>query len=326
MVTIKDVAHDAGVSTATVSRVLNENVKVSVQTRRAVNTSIARLKYRLYPAARNLKIGKSKTVGVIAPQLSNYFFMFLFEYFEKILHAAGYSMILCCSDDSVEGEKDRLEYLVSQFVDGIVAIPVSAEYRHFKRVQTDIPLVLVDRSFSALPADCVLVDNAGGSRKAVEALIRDGFVRIGFVGGDKASMTGRERFEGYEQALADAHISVDRALVGETGMNMESGYTAMDTFLRKKQPPDAYFCVNLMATLGASKRVMEEPQNVQKRIVFAAFDDVYYSSLMTWCRYFVSQPLQDIGTQAARLILERIENPKMKEYKEIRLPTTLIKR
>ena len=71
---------------------------------------------------------------------------------------------------------------------------------------------------------------------------------------------------------------------------------------------------------------MEEPQNVQKRIVFAAFDDVYYSSLMTWCRYFVSQPLQDIGTQAARLILERIENPKMKEYKEIRLPTTLIKR
>ena len=170
MITIKDVAQDAGVSTATVSRVLNKDLKVSDEKRRAVTTSIARLKYRLYPAARSLKMGKSKTVGVIAPELSNYFFMFLCECFERVLHQAGYSMILCCSNNSVEVEKKRLDYLASQFVDGIIAIPVSPVYRHFKRVQEDIPLVLVDRNFDAFNADCVLVDNTGGSYKAVEAV------------------------------------------------------------------------------------------------------------------------------------------------------------
>ncbi len=325
MITIKDVAQDAGVSTATVSRVLNKDLKVSDEKRRAVTTSIARLKYRLYPAARSLKMGKSKTVGVIAPELSNYFFMFLCECFERVLHQAGYSMILCCSNNSVEVEKKRLDYLASQFVDGIIAIPVSPVYRHFKRVQEDIPIVLVDRNFDAFNADCVLVDNTGGSYKAVEALIRDGFKRIAFLGGDSSSMTSRERYAGYVQALKDARIACDKKLTASTGLNMEGGYKAMQTMLAMKERPDAYFCVNLMVTLGAAKRVMEEGENVQKSMVFAAFDDVYYSSLISWCRYFVAQPMQDMGTQAARMIIERIENPEA-EFKKLRLPTSLIKR
>ncbi|MGI5174225.1 LacI family DNA-binding transcriptional regulator [Treponema sp. OMZ 840] len=325
MITIKDVAQDAGVSTATVSRVLNKDTKVSEEKRRAVNTSIARLNYRLYPAARSLKMGKSKTIGVIAPELSNYFFMFLCECFEKVLRQAGYSMILCCSNDSVEVEKKRLDYLAGQFVDGIIAIPVSPSYRHFKRIQQDIPLVLVDRNFSAFSTDCVLVDNAGGTQEAVCALIADGFKRIAFLGGDEDSMTSRERFAGYKKALETAHIRVDERLIVSSGLNMEGGYKAMDAMLACKKLPDAYFCVNLMVTLGAAKRVMEEPEEVQKKIVFAAFDDVYYSSLISWCRYFVAQPMQDIGIKAAEMILERINNPE-REYCEIRLPTTLIRR
>ena len=325
MITIKDVAQDAGVSTATVSRVLNKDLKVSDEKRRAVTTSIARLKYRLYPAARSLKMGKSKTVGVIAPELSNYFFMFLCECFERVLHQAGYSMILCCSNNSVEVEKKRLDYLASQFVDGIIAIPVSPVYSHFKRVHKDIPLVLVDRNFSGLSTDCVLVDNSGGSREAVSALITDGFRRIAFIGGDTDSMTSHERFDGYSQALHKAGCEIDDNLVVQTGMNLEGGYKAMDSMLSLPLPPDAYFCVNLMVTLGAAKRVMEESESVQKKIVFAAFDDVYYSSLISWCRYFVAQPMQDIGTKAAELMIERICNPE-REYCEIRLPTTLIRR
>ena len=325
MVTIKDVAQDAGVSTATVSRVLNKDTNVSDEKRKAVHTSIARLKYRLYPAARSLKMGKSKTIGVIAPELSNYFFMFLCECLEKVLRQAGYSMILCCSNDSVEVEKKRLDYLAGQFVDGIIAIPVSPVYGHFKRVHKDIPLVLVDRNFNGLPTDCVLVDNSGGSREAVCALITDGFKRIGFIGGHEESMTSRERFDGYSRALREAGFEVDDTIVVQTGMNLEGGYKAMDAMLSRSEPPDAYFCVNLMVTLGAAKRVMEESEEVQKKIVFAAFDDVYYSSLISWCRYFVAQPMHDIGTKAAELMLERISNPE-RDYREIRLPTTLIRR
>jgi len=325
VVTIKDVAQDAGVSTATVSRVLNKDTNVSEAKRRAVHTSITRLKYRLYPAARSLKMRKSKTIGVIAPELSNYFFMFLCECFEKVLRQAGYSMILCCSDGSVEVEKKRLDYLADQFVEGIIAIPVSPAYRHFKRITQDIPLVLVDRNFNALGADCVLVDNEGGTCKAVNALIGDGFKRIAFLGGDDDSMTSRERFAGYQNALNKAHIDFDRHLAVFSGLNLESGYNAMNEMLERKNLPDAYFCVNLMVTLGAAKRVMEESEAVQKKIVFAAFDDVYYSSLISWCRYFVAQPLQEIGTKAAQLMLERIDNPE-REYCEIRLPTTLIRR
>lgn len=325
MVTIKDVAYDAGVSTATVSRVLNNDTRVSKKTRQRVSQSIEQLEYRLYPAARNLKSGKSNTVGVLTPETTNYFFMFLFECFEQILHNAGYSVILCSSNNSIEREKEKLTFLANQFVDGIIAIPVGPDCKHFQDVQKHTPLVFVDRTFSEMHVDSVLVDNMQGAYNAVKLLIRDGYKNIAFVGGDAGSMTSRERYEGYKKALQESNIFVDKELAAFHGLSLEGGYSAMNVLLKNATKIDAYFSVNLMVTLGASKRMLEESEDIQKKLVCAAFDDVYYSSLISWCKYFVSQPLAEMGEIAARRILKRIQFPEQCEFEEVRLPTKLIK-
>ncbi len=336
MVTIKDVAVDAGVSTATVSRVLNGDKKVLDVTKDAVTKSVEKLGYRVYPAARNLKKGKSHAIGVIVPELSNYFFMQLFEYFEQTLRENGYSMILCTSNDSVEEEMEMLNYLQSQFVEGIIAIPVSLEYDHFEKMAKHIPFVFVDRSFPSIKADSVLVNNLGGAFDAVTALIDDGFKNIAFIGGDENAMTSNERYTGYRAAMEKAHLTINEDNVLMTGTSMEDGYEAMDRILKRRllsrtldrfatyESPDAFFCVNLMVLHGATKRVMEESHAVQKSIVGAAFDEIFYANLFSWCKYFVSQPVREMGESAVRLMLERIDNEKKSDYKEVRLETKLL--
>ncbi len=337
MITIKDVASHAGVSTATVSRVLNGDARVLHSTRDIVNMSVEKLGYRVYPAARNLKKRKSHAIGVIVPELSNYFFMQLFEYFEQTLRENGYSMILCTSNDSVEEEKEMLNYLQSQFVEGIIVIPVSLEKEHFTKMANQIPFVFVDRSFPNIKADSVLVNNVGGAFDAVTALIQDGFKNIAFIGGDVNAMTSNERYIGYSKAMKKAKLPVNEDNVLMAGTSMEDGYEAMDRILKRRHlsgtldrfatydPPDAFFCVNLMVLHGATKRVMEESYAVQKSLVGAAFDEIFYANLFSWCKYFVSQPVQQMGESAVSLILDRINGDERCNYKEVRLETKLLR-
>ncbi len=337
MATIKDVAHDAGVSTATVSRVLNGDKKVLESTRELVTKSVEKLGYRIYPAARNLKKGRSQAIGVIVPELSNYFFMQLFEYFEQKLRLKGYSMILCTSNGSIEEEVEVLNYLQAQFVEGILVIPVSMERHHFEAALKTTPIVFVDRSFSGISADSVLVNNTDGTYDVISSLIQDGYRDIAFIGGDENAMTSRERYLGYEKALLDANIPIDSGIVMRLGSSMEAGYAAMDKLLRRMLKEKsanscdngfrqhAFFCANLMTLHGATKRVMEEDLEVQKSITGAAFDEIFYANLFFWCKYFVSQPISEMGEVAVNLLLERIENDDQDDYKEVRLKTKVLK-
>ena len=160
MATIKDVALDAGVSTATVSRVLNKDFRVSEAKRRRVYSSIEKLDYRIHPFARTLRLGQSKTVGVIIPDMSNFFFMNLFEYMEETFRKNGYTAVLCSSRNSVEGEVEQLSYLMEKQVEGLVVVPMGTDGTHFSSImEQGLPIVCVDRTFTDLPADSVMVDN-----------------------------------------------------------------------------------------------------------------------------------------------------------------------
>ncbi len=324
MITIKDVASDAGVSTATVSRVLNKDLRVSGATREKVVTSITKLRYRMHPAARTLKVGESKLIGVIAPELSNIFFMALFEYVERTLRKDGYTTVLCSSNNSVAGEIEQISYLSDRLVDGLIVIPVGSEGQHFTAVrEKGIPLVFVDRSFTDVQADSVLVDNEFGAYQAVNALVRDGFTRIGFVGGDMGQMTSRERYKGYQSALRDAGLPLEEEFVSLSGMAIEGGYYGMQNLLDKKGHPDAFFFVNLMTCLGAVQLITEKPRRIQEKLVCASFDNVFYSSLLLCCRYLVDQPVEEMGTLAATMILERIRKAD-RDIRSVRLKTKLI--
>ncbi|AEE15588.1 LacI family DNA-binding transcriptional regulator [Treponema brennaborense] len=327
MFTIKDVASDAGVSTATVSRVLNHDSRVAGVTREKVITSIEKLGYRLHPAARSLKVGETRFVGIIVPEVSNIFFMSLFGYMEAVLRKEGYTAILCSSANSVAGEVEQLKYLTDKFVDGLIVIPAGNDGTHFSHLkECNIPIVMIDREYAEVAGDSVLVRNDEGTKEAVTALIGDGFDRIGFVGGDVNQMTSRERFEGYKQALAAAGVAFEPECVALSGMDVESGYSGMKELLSKPDHPQAFFFVNLMVALGAVQYLVEMPAAVQEKIVCASFDNVFYSSLMQHCRYFVAQPAKEMGTLAAQLLIARIQHKSSGSYQSIRLKTTLIKK
>ena len=326
MATIKDVALDAGVSTATVSRVLNKDYRVSEAMRSRVFSSIEKLDYRIHPVARTLRLGQSKTIGVIIPDMSNFFFMNLFEYMEETLRKNGYTVVLCSSRNSIEGEIEQLGYLMEKQVDGLVVVPIGTDGLHLSTViEQGTPVVCVDRTFTDLPADSVMVDNEEGGYKAVKALIGDGYRRIGFVGGDLEQMTCYERYLGYCRALEEAGISVDEELVSFSGMAMHDGYYSMKEMLGKPNPPEAVFFVNLMICLGATQYIMEMPKDTQDSLVCASFDDAFFSSLLHRCKYFVSQPVEEIGELAAQLVIQRLNRKEVVEAtKTIRLNTELI--
>lgn len=324
--TIRDVAEAAGVSTATVSRVINEDERVAVETRKRVRAAIDRLGYNINQVARSLKTRATKTVGVVAPELASDFFMLLTENMDRELSAHGYSLIVCSSWESIEEEKKRLRLLAERLADGIVMIPASDQWRHITAVQAKgIPLVLVDRKIEVSNADAVLVDNEGGAHEAVAALIADGHRRIGFIGGSLDVSTSRERYFGYRRAMTDAGLAIEPAFVHFGPSHLDAGYRALGAMLTKPNPPEAYFIVNADTHVGATNYLMTQGRAWRDRIVFASFDEMPYSPLLSFCRYAVQQPIVDMGVLAARLILERIRGTRRAAPETIRLKTRLIR-
>jgi len=324
--TIRDVAEAAGVSTATVSRVINGDGRVVPGTAAKVRRAIAELGYNMNQVARSLKTRATRTVGVIAPELASDFFMLLAESMDRELSAHGYGLIVCSSWESAGEEAKRLQLLAERLVDGVVMIPATEKGRHVRGVQErGIPVVLIDRLARDLSVDAVLVDNEGGAYEATSALIGDGFRRIGFLGGSLAVTTARERHEGYRRAMAEAGLAVEPDFERFGSLHIESGYGSMAEMLSRPGAPDAYFVVNADNHVGATNYLMTEGRAYRDRVVLAAFDEMPYSPLLQCCRYSVSQPIAEMGALAARMLLDRIEGSRQGEPEVVRLKTTLIR-
>lgn len=310
---MRDVARAADVSTATVSRVLNEDAargsgavaKVSGATRERVLAAALRLDYRLNHVARSLKTRSTRTVAILAPELANDFFMELAEGMERELGKAGYMLLLSSSSNSAEEEKRRLRVLSQRLVDGIIVVPASRRGEHIQAIADGgTPVVLVDRLVEGAALDSVLADNEGGAYAATRALLDDGFRRIAFLGGNPALSTAQERLSGFERAIADAGLTGRDVRPG--GMGIADGYSLMDELMAEAEPPEALFAVNLLVHLGMERRLLEEGRAALGRFAMASFDETPYSPFMSACRYSVAQPAADMGAAAARLLLERI--------------------
>lgn len=327
-ITIREVAKYAQVSTATVSRVLNDDARVVQATRQRVLEAMDALGYKVNYVARSLKTNKTKTIGIMVPNLSidGDFFMYIAESMDRELSRRGYSLVVCMSQNSLEEEAKRVRHLAQRLVDGIVVIPASDKGTHFSFLkELDIPIVFVDRSVDDLDADFVLTENEEGAYEATRALIRDGHRRIGFIGGSEEISTSRERFEGYRRALESAGIPLEEEFIRRGPPIQPFGYHAMEEMMRRGDSPDAWFLVNAFTHIGASNYLMTRKSDRTGRIVFAAFDEMPYSPLLRFCRYSVQQPIAEIGRAAASLILKRVSGPRPYETRTVRLKTRVIR-
>ena len=329
--TIRDVARASGLSTATVSRVLNGEPSVAPGSVLRVRAEVERLGYTMNRVARSLKTRSTRTVGVIAPELASDFFMLLAESMDRELSGAGYSLIVCSSWESAEEEAKRMRLLAERLVDGIVVIPATGRGARIEGARAPgVPIVLVDRCVDGMAADAVLVDNEGGAYAATEALGREvlerGGSRMGFIGGSLELSTARERYEGWSRAMRDLGLGVEGDFTSFAGMHVESGYRAMRAMRSRPDCPDAFFLVNAYVHVGATNYlVSEESEARSANVSFAAFDEMPYGPLLRFCRYSLSQPVPEMGIRAARILLARIAGDLPASPEVARLPATLVR-
>ncbi len=332
-VRLKDIARLTGVSTSTVSRVLNSDPRISPETSLKVKECLVDTGYTLNTIARSLKTKRTYTVGFLAPELVNDFFMNIAEAAESALRKSGYSMFICNSKEDIDEERRQLALLAEKCVDGILWIPVSSEGRHAREVRnTGIPIIAVDRMPDGGGIDAVLVDNTGGSRKAVNHILDSGYSRVGFIGGDMSLTSAQERYEGYCLALTERGIPLEEEIIRFGDFHVQSGYDLMAELMRSKIPPEYIFIANYYMHLGAAKYLAEaiggHGRDGAARI--AHFDDMEITSLLGFSSLTIRQPMEEIGLSAAGLLIERIETPERggaaasAETNIIRLTTRLI--
>ncbi len=322
-VTLKDVAKLAGVSSATVSRVINNDPRISDKTREKVLKCVKELDYKINRIARSLKTNKTYTVGFICPELANNFFMLIAKGVEDVLRRHGYSIIVCSSNENAGEEKERFTLMAEKCVDGIIVIPATNKGLHFNRLKDlQIPVVLIDRLVDDFTSDAVLVDNINGSYSAVEYLVNQGYRRIGFIGGNMELTSARERFEGYERALRDYCIPFDNTIVKFGDFHTKSGYEMMKQLMESKEPPDYVFISNYFMHIGAVMYLMEHQSD--NKVFTASFDDMEFTSMLGFGNVIVGQPVLEIGYQAAGLLLDRINHAEGIVFPQIlRLKTSL---
>lgn len=306
--TIKDVAKQAGVSIATVSRVLNNLGVVNALTEEKVLSAVKALQYQRNAVARSLKMRKTKSIGIIVPEISNTFFTEIVEQLERLLGPLGYALLLCSSENSVEEEKRKLTFLLERNVDALVVVPASNVGTHLTLpFLKATPMVMLDREIAGLVCDVVLVDNRKGSYDATRALILEGHTRIGFLGGEPTVHTSVERFRGYLDAMREYNLPVEEEFVMQGGMNQRSGYSLMKKALAHEACPNAFFVVNDMVHIGSTSCLAAEGSEKDcSRMVFATFDHLFYAPLLKFCHYAAAQPIDRIGQHVADILIRRM--------------------
>lgn len=304
---MRDVAVRAGVSPMTVSRALHDSPAVSPATKARVLAAADVLGYRPNELARSLRLGRtSGLIGLVVTNLANPFYSQLALGVESVLGEQGLKVVLGNTGDDVEREHRLIAELTSRRVDGLIVVPAGGDHSYLSSPALDgIPVVLAARPPSRLAADCVLVDDFGGAREATARILRGGARRVGFLGLPPSVWTSSERYRGFSVALEEAGLAVDERYVRRHQRTISTAEQATRELLGLSEPPTALFCVNSRSTLGAVRAITKTGSNLS----LAGFDDLEVADLLGLPLTLVVYDTEELGRQAALLLLDRLAGP-----------------
>jgi LacI family transcriptional regulator len=324
-VTIYDVAREAGVSMATVSRVVNNNPNVKPQTRKKVFEAIERLGYRPNAVARGLASKKTTTVGVVIPDISNAIFAEVARGIEDIANMYRYNIILCNADKKKEKEISVINTLLEKQVDGLLFMGGTVTKEHieaFKSSSVPIVLCATTDDNNAIPA--VDINHEKAAYDAVQLLIQQGHRNIGMISGTlQDPANGFARFQGYKKALEEANIPVLDEHIRVGNYRYESGIEAMKYFISLADKPTAIFAATDEMAIGAIHTIQDANLKVPEDISVISVDNSRMASMVRPLLTTVAQPMYDIGAVSMRL-LTKLMNKENVELTKIVLPHELI--
>jgi DNA-binding LacI/PurR family transcriptional regulator len=300
-----EVADRAGVSTATVSRVLSGRSSVAPELRARVSAAVEELSYRPNRLARNLRRRNADMVGVVISDIENPHFAEMIHVAEEEAYRRGYRMLLCNTDESSEKQRSYLQMLADERPVGVILAPCDAngpEIGHL--IDLGIPVVAFDRPVKDERADAVLADNYGAARMAVEHLVGSGFTRIGYVGISTQIETGARRLAGYKAAMTALGLE-PRWVDG--GLRLPTGFHATEQLLREWPEMEAMVVGNNMLAVGALQALRADKRRVPEEMAVVAFDDPFWAELVCPSLTTLAQPVRAMTSTAVRLLIDNIE-------------------
>lgn len=329
IVTINDVAAAAGVSIATVSRVINGNYPVSAEVRKRVLKAMEELQYRPNVMARGLRRQKTESVGVLIPRLNDSYLSALAYTIEKSLFDNGYRALLCSTEESLERETAYINSLLQQRVDGVIMFPRDHSRDNVERLlQEQVPVVLVERELANLAVHQVTVKNYDGAYAGMRHLIDLGHREIGVLMAYFDPFPIHHRLRGALDALRDAGLPQREAYIKSvlsTDARFELGYQQVLELLKLDTLPTAIFAMTDELAIGALHALSKHNVRVPEDVSIIGFDDIPMASFILPALTTIQQPAMQIGETAGRILLKALEDDSG-DVQRVALPTRLIVR
>lgn len=320
--TIKDIAQHANVAISTVSRVLNNLDRVSPETREKVNRAIQELGYTPNNLAASMITGQTKVILLVVPDFVNSFYGAVIQGAERFLRSYNYLTMVASTEDKKNSELSKILQTISYAVDGAIIIPSEATAQDLEFF--DKPIVLVDRSIPNSNYSTVTVDNFGGTYQLTRELLDAGHRDIGVIAGSSRLNIGRERLNGYLQALQDYHVPVKQEYIMQGGLYEDDGYQLMQALLELDSPPSAVVACNNLTCIGCINAIQHKGLVIGQDISLVGFDDHNLASILNPGITVIDRPTIEMGEKAAALLLERFSD--LTTTKNIVMDVNLIRR
>ena len=327
MPTISDVAKRAGVSTATVSRVINGVGNVNAVTRDRIERAIQDLHYVPNVAARSLRSKKTSTLALLVPDITNPFWTTVARGVEDAAQSGDYSVLLCNTDENPTKQLAYLEVVLSQRVDGVIVAPYDSDARNLGKLRDrNMPTVVIDRRINGWEVDSVYGDSVAGARALVQHVICQGYTRIAILTGPLNTSTSEDRVAGYRLALSEANIPIDECLIRRGEYRAASGEQMAHQLFDEGLHPTAIFAANNAIAMGVMDALQKRGLRVPQDIALVCFDELPEASRFFPFLTVVAQPAYDMGVNAAQLLISRLNADASLQPRQVVLPTRLIKR
>ncbi|EKF9166700.1 substrate-binding domain-containing protein [Vibrio cholerae] len=311
MATMKDIARLAGVSTSTVSHVINKSRFVSDEIAERVNNAAQQLNYAPSALARSLKMNRTKTIGMLVTTSTNPFFGEVVKGVERSCYHQGYNLILCNTEGDNQRMKASINTLLQKRVDGLLLMCSTLEGERldvFDRYP-DIPIVVMDWGPILFASDKIQDNSLQGGYMAAKHLIECGHREIGCITGPLIRHQAQMRYEGYKRALAEAGIAINPDWIVESDFECEGGYQAFEKLYQRGKLPSALVVSNDMMAMGVIQAASQRGLRVPDDLSLIGYDDVHIAKFMTPALTTIHQPKYRLGKAAVDTLLYRLENP-----------------
>ena len=307
-VTIKDVAVDAGVSTATVSHVINNSKRVREPVAQKVRDSIKRLNYYPNQVGSGLRSKKTYTVGLLVPSIENETFARLVDRIQSSLFEQGFNLIVCSSHYDLEVECQALNTMMMKRVDAVLASPSADHCPKLEEIARSKPVILLDRTIQGLKADVVAADNYKGEYLAVSYLVRKGHHRIGYVDRMTRQSHSQAQLKGYIDALSDHGIPFDESLVvTATGHYYHAGMHAAQTLMHRNGNITAIACYYDLMAFGVIRGLLDLGYRVPEEVSVIGYDNMLFTEASYPRMTTVETPSQQLAEEACKLLIRRLQ-------------------